>query len=358
MAKKRIVKKVGTRPPSDGEQAKARPTKKKAAKSGVARKKKAAKRLSNTCSIYSRDSRGIPNLPSAFCDKIRELEKELAMDIWLFVHLESPTVRVIHPGIHYQFVLHKDKLPKGRPFGLLIDSPGGVGETAYRISSLLRRECGEFTAIVPRCAKSAGTLLALGAKQIILGPDAELGPLDAQFADYDVQEDQVSALDTVQAIEQLEDNASELAIKMLVKLKKKTRKRYGLLMQEAINFSAKITSPLFEKIDAIQFSRQSRMLKEAQVYAERLLQPQFNQAEAAAIAEDLVTKFPTHEFVIDLEEAKRVGVVIDSETLEAKEPVGLHTIPPPSKAAAEIIDWLYANLDRITAFGSIIPREP
>jgi len=47
---------------------------------------------------------------------------------------------------------------------------------------------------VPRYAKSAATLLALGADRILLGKFAEIGPLDAQFDDPE-REYRLSALD-------------------------------------------------------------------------------------------------------------------------------------------------------------------
>jgi hypothetical protein len=291
-------------------------------------------------------------LPSEFVNRVRMLEDAIGKQVWLFVHGESNLVRFIHPGIHREFVRVKGELPK-RDMALLVHSYGGNAEAAFRISSLLRRECGGFTAIVPRVAKSAATLLVLGAETIMLGDDADLGPLDAQFPDYDQEEDMVSALDTVQAVEQLGNTASEVAVKMLRYLQVKTRKKYNLLLEHALHFAADVTKPLFEKIDAVRYSRQQRMLKEAQDYAERLLQPKFSEEQAKAIARDLVTKYPTHGFVIDFPEAKRVGVVSE-ESHEERTVVGLHVAPPPNTKAKEAIDWLYGNLSSLTAFGKLV----
>ena len=46
---------------------------------------------------------------------------------------------------------------------LLLDTPGGDGETAVRITRSAQARCKELTIIVPDQAKSAGTLLAMGA---------------------------------------------------------------------------------------------------------------------------------------------------------------------------------------------------
>lgn len=64
---------------------------------------------------------------------------------------------------------------------LLLDTPGGDGETAIRLVRQAQSRCRELTLIVPNQAKSAGTLLAMGAHHIMMGPTSDLGPVDPQF---------------------------------------------------------------------------------------------------------------------------------------------------------------------------------
>jgi len=66
---------------------------------------------------------------------------------------------------------------------LIIHSPGGDGNTAEKIVDMCRAYLppgGQFNVIVPNKAKSAATLIALGADNIIMGYSSELGPIDAQ----------------------------------------------------------------------------------------------------------------------------------------------------------------------------------
>lgn len=63
---------------------------------------------------------------------------------------------------------------------LIIDSPGGDGTIAEKIIELCRAYCKEFKVIVPNRAKSAATIIALGADEILMGYCSELGPIDAQ----------------------------------------------------------------------------------------------------------------------------------------------------------------------------------
>ena len=63
---------------------------------------------------------------------------------------------------------------------LLLQSPGGDGTVVEKIVSLCRAQCKRFRVIVPNEAKSAATLIALGADEIVMGPTSEIGPIDAQ----------------------------------------------------------------------------------------------------------------------------------------------------------------------------------
>jgi membrane-bound ClpP family serine protease len=85
---------------------------------------------------------------------------------------------------------------------LLLDSPGGDGETAIRLVRAAQARCRQFTVLVPNQAKSAGTLLAMGAHSIFMGPTSDLGPVDAQFVIPD--RGLVSAKDLIAAVEAAE----------------------------------------------------------------------------------------------------------------------------------------------------------
>lgn len=64
---------------------------------------------------------------------------------------------------------------------LILHSPGGDGEAAVRMVRSIQARCRELTVIVPDFAKSAGTILAMGAHKILMGPTSDLGPVDPQF---------------------------------------------------------------------------------------------------------------------------------------------------------------------------------
>jgi hypothetical protein len=65
---------------------------------------------------------------------------------------------------------------------LMIHTLGGSGDTAEKIVEMCRKHCaGEFRVIIPNMAKSAGTLIALGADKIVMGHCSEVGPIDPQI---------------------------------------------------------------------------------------------------------------------------------------------------------------------------------
>lgn len=89
---------------------------------------------------------------------------------------------------------------------LMLVTPGGDGEVAVRLVRSAQARCRRLTVIVPDFAKSAGTLLALGAHEILMGPTSDLGPVDPQFEFADGE--LVSAKDIIAAVERALDDVA------------------------------------------------------------------------------------------------------------------------------------------------------
>ena len=69
----------------------------------------------------------------------------------------------------------------GDAIDLILETPGGSGEAAEDIVSLVRRRYNSMGIIVPGTAKSAGTILAMAGDEILMGHESALGPIDAQI---------------------------------------------------------------------------------------------------------------------------------------------------------------------------------
>jgi len=66
----------------------------------------------------------------------------------------------------------------GRPVDLLLETNGGSTDATDSIISFMRNVVDDFRVIVANGAKSNGTLIALLAKSIVMGPGSELGPIE------------------------------------------------------------------------------------------------------------------------------------------------------------------------------------
>ncbi|MDL2284388.1 hypothetical protein LJC19_04520 [Oxalobacter sp. OttesenSCG-928-P03] len=70
----------------------------------------------------------------------------------------------------------------GKKLILILNCPGGDGLAAERIVNICRSYSpGGFSVIVPKMAKSAATMVCLGADEIIMSKTSELGPIDPQI---------------------------------------------------------------------------------------------------------------------------------------------------------------------------------
>ena len=112
--------------------------------------------------------------------------------------IEAQTQRVLlcyvseHPPIDQEDVLHLNALLQrvepGANITLLLNSPGGDVDAAERLQHMLResvsppglQQPGDVEIVVPNRAKSAATIMALGADRVTMSDASELGPIDPQ----------------------------------------------------------------------------------------------------------------------------------------------------------------------------------
>ena len=61
---------------------------------------------------------------------------------------------------------------------LMIETPGGYTDATEKVCSILRNAKVDLRVVVPRKAKSNGTVIAFCGNSIVMGRDSELGPID------------------------------------------------------------------------------------------------------------------------------------------------------------------------------------
>lgn len=70
---------------------------------------------------------------------------------------------------------------KGDAIDIVLETPGGFAEVVEDLVKLIRGKFDKVGVIVPGYAKSAGTIFAMAADEILMGPGSGLGPIDAQI---------------------------------------------------------------------------------------------------------------------------------------------------------------------------------
>ena len=149
-----------------------------------------------------------------FAKTIRALEKRRKSRIFCVVHTGGAP-HICHPEIN-RMLKHRDHFTGVETLEILIHSPGGHADKAYRLARYFRSHCERLNVLIPMLAKSAATLLCLNADTIFMGEFAEVGPLDAQLRD-EVEKGQefFSPLDEFKAVEFLREYSSDIWITLV-----------------------------------------------------------------------------------------------------------------------------------------------
>lgn len=80
------------------------------------------------------------------------------------------------------FMLNIHKLDKNKGLDLILHTPGGEIAATESLVTYLKKIFGnDIRAIVPQLSMSAGTMIALSCKEIMMGKHSSLGPIDPQM---------------------------------------------------------------------------------------------------------------------------------------------------------------------------------
>ncbi len=116
---------------------------------------------------------------------IKAIQKQTRRHLICYVSESAPLIR--DDVMLLMDLLHQ--VPVGTSIDFLLNTPGGDVGAADKIARILRKRvggvAGGLRVIVPDYAKSAGTLVALGADTIVMSDSSELGPIDPQIISRD-----------------------------------------------------------------------------------------------------------------------------------------------------------------------------
>ena len=111
---------------------------------------------------------------------IRQIEARTGRRLICYV---SGSKCVVNEDDTMPFVDLLHNVRPGESMELLLHTPGGSIDAAEKLIRMVRSKVGEaeFYIIVPEFAKSAGTLMVLGADRVVMSDMSELGPIDPQL---------------------------------------------------------------------------------------------------------------------------------------------------------------------------------
>ncbi|WP_052043721.1 SDH family Clp fold serine proteinase [Oligella urethralis] len=187
---------------------------------------------------------------------------------------------------------------------LILDTLGGDPNAAYRIARAIIHHYGakNFKVAITSYCKSAGTLLCVGATELIFFDRGEMGPLDTQIIKQDEIAQRSSGLDILRGLSYLNSQAVETFKSYLFDL----TGSMGISTKTASEIAANITkglyTPIYEQIEPLRLGEMNAALQIAHEYGTRLNE------KSEALKEDSLSKlihaYPTHSFVIDRAEAR------------------------------------------------------
>ena len=217
---------------------------------------------------------------------------------------------------------------------LILTTYGGDPDAAYRLTRFLKRSFKKFTLIVYGYCKSAGTLVALGADEIVMSAFAELGPLDIQL----LREDEMtstSGLSYFQALLVLRDQSYQFWESHFLQIKDQSQG--GISTKTAADISTALTvgilQPIAAQIDPLRLGEVERASAIALEYGRRL-------CKNDSATQKLALSYPSHGFVIDFEEAQSI----------------FDCVREPSNVEAELEQFLFQRVRKPRSDGQPIVR--
>ncbi|MDQ8972988.1 SDH family Clp fold serine proteinase [Acinetobacter johnsonii] len=238
--------------------------------------------------VKTKDEHLIKNNFSKYIDSKFTQYESLSHYELVFLYDRYDSINTTHSNNIYKAITNKEE---DKDILMFLLSDGGKIEPAYLISKACKRLCKDkFVVTIPRRAKSAATLIALGASEIHMGLLSELGPIDPQINGFPAL-GLTNALEKIASLSDKFPKSSDMFAKYLTD-----------------NLSIKDLG-YFERIN-----------ESAVQYATRLLEGKnFPDGQTPhSLANHFTNHYKDHSFVIDVEEALKYfgNKIIKENSLE------------------------------------------
>lgn len=237
---------------------------------------------------------------------------------------------IIHQEVLNSFINHLDTCGKSKKISLYLYTQGGNTLAAWSLVNLIRQFCDDFEVIVPSKAHSAGTLICLGANNILMTKQATLGPIDPSV--------NTPLNPTISGMSPRTYPVSVEAIKGFLEL---IKSELGI---NKSNDLALILNKLLDKIHPLVLGEVYRIRAQIKMLAQKLLDNQqiINKKNKQKIINFLCSDAGSHDYTINRKEAKRdLNLNIDK----------------PNDSEYDIIKKLFNNIESELKLNSIFDPE-
>ena len=221
---------------------------------------------------------------------------------------------------------------------LILVTEGGNADAAFRIARCLQQRYDSYSVFITGWCKSAGTIIALGASELIVSDHGEMGPLDVQLSRKDELFETQSGLTVTSALATLHSQAfSAFENFMLdIKLRAGSSITTHTAMEIASGLATGLLSGIYAQIDPMHVGESGRANRVGKQYGEMLIAK--SQNSTPANLEKLISAYSSHAFVIDRREAREL----------------FNNVREPTAPEMELAKLL----ERTALWPIIAPREP
>ncbi|MBX5453069.1 MAG: ATP-dependent Clp protease proteolytic subunit [Acidobacteriia bacterium] len=208
--------------------------------------------------------------------KIAQIEKKRGSRVILLIHRQETMNLLGFPVMRYIDVNDSEEVLRAIqmtdddvPLDIVLHTPGGLVLAATQIARAIQGHKGKVTVFVPHYAMSGGTLIALAADEIVMCRHSMLGPIDPQLGG-------MPAASIIKVAE--EKPIAEVDDQTLV--------------------MADVGRKAIAQVEAV---------------ATELLAKHMERQHARALAEKLATGVWTHDYPISADEARDLGLPVNTE---------------------------------------------
>lgn len=204
---------------------------------------------------------------------IKDIENKRKSRVITMIHRQEllnilglPLTRFINIEDSEQVLRAIRLTPDDMPIDVVLHTPGGLVLASEQIALALRRHPAKVTVFIPHYAMSGGTMIALAADEIVMDPNAVVGPVDPQLGEY-------PAVSILKAVSRKEINKVDDRTLILADIAEKA-------MRQVNNFTTE------------------------------LLKKRLPEDKARGVAEVLTSGRWTHDYPIACEQIKQLGIPV------------------------------------------------